>query len=141
MFGKVWNFIFPPLKKFRLLLDFFERRFVRIFQNLLPRRAKPVGISFQPDQERHPMMKRRDARVRRRRQHREFFPVVKFLPQAREREKRFAGLDEAWTPFSKNPSARIRQRFDRYTEESAHLAAACCRDKDGMPIRNSFIGT
>jgi hypothetical protein len=44
------------LEKFRLVLDFFEGRFVGIFQNLQPGIAQPVGVLLRLEQERHPVM-------------------------------------------------------------------------------------
>ena len=92
-------------EQFRLFLDFFQRCPVGIFQDLKPVIAEPCAKLFRPQDERHPVVIRRNGGVGRGGQHREPAALRVRLPQAGHRKQRFAGLDEADAFFKK-----IRQR-------------------------------
>ena len=90
------------LKQFRLFLDFFQRCPLGIFHDRKPVIAEPRAKLFCPQDERHPVVIRRNAGVGRGGQHGEPAARRVRLPQAGHRKQRFAGLDEADAFFKKS---------------------------------------
>ncbi len=107
----------PPLKQFRLLLDFVQRRPVGIFQDRKPIIAEPCAKLLRPQDEGHPVVIRRNAGVGRRGQHREPAALRVRLPQASHRKQQFTGLNETDAFFKKavgqNQAAVSQVRLER----------------------------
>jgi len=107
----------PLLKQFGLFLDFVQRCLVGIFQDGKPVIAEPCAELFRPQDERHPVVIRRNAGVGRGGQHREPAARRVRLAQAGHRKQRSAGLDEADAFFKKsvgeNQAAVLQVRLER----------------------------